>query len=39
VPQPNDVIKATSKAAIKQLGTVKESVLTLFESAADELID
>jgi ATP-dependent RNA helicase DDX21 len=37
IPQPSDVIKATSKNAIKQLQSVNPSLLNLFESTADEL--
>ena len=38
VPQPDDVIRATSRDAIKQLSTVNEDVLHLFNDAAAELI-
>lgn len=38
VPQPHDVIAATSKNTIKQLQTVKDDVLPLFDDAADALI-
>ena len=37
IPQPHDVIKATSRNAIKQLQSVNEGLLNLFESAAEEL--
>lgn len=37
IPQPHDVIKATSRNAIKQLQSVNDNLLPLFESAADEL--
>ena len=38
IPQPEDVIRATSRDSIKKLATVNESVLPLFGDAADELI-
>ena len=38
IPQPHDVIRATSRNAIKQLQTVNENLLDLFNDAADELI-
>lgn len=38
IPQPQDVIRATSRDTIKQLKTVKEDLLPLFSDAADELI-
>lgn len=38
IPQPEDVIRATSRDSIKKLATVNESVLDLFTTAADELI-
>ena len=37
IPQPQDVIRATSRNAIKQLQTVNENLLDLFEDAANEL--
>jgi len=38
IPQPNDVIKATSRDSIKKLKSVNDKVLHLFDEAADELI-
>ena len=38
IPQPNDVIRATSRNSIKQLMEVNEDVLHLFHEAADELV-
>jgi len=38
IPQPEDVIRATSRNSIKQLESVNDDVLTFFEDAADELI-
>jgi len=38
IPQPEDVIRATSRDSIKRLSTVNETVLELFNDAADELI-
>lgn len=38
IPQPEDVIRATSRDSIKKLTTVNETVLPLFGDAADELI-
>jgi ATP-dependent RNA helicase DDX21 len=38
IPQPRDVIKATSRDTIKQLKTVNEDLLPIFTDAADELI-
>jgi len=38
IPQPEDVIKATSRDSIKNLANVNEKVLELFNDAADELI-
>lgn len=39
IPQPEDVIKATSRDSIKKLEDVNDDVLHLFDSAADELIN
>lgn len=38
IPQPEDVIRATSRDSIKALKDVNETVLPLFDAAADELI-
>jgi len=38
VPQPDQVIKATSRDTLKDLEEVNEKVLHLFEDAATELI-
>jgi ATP-dependent RNA helicase DDX21 len=38
IPQPEDVIRATSRDSIKALKDVNESVLPLFDAAAEELI-
>lgn len=38
IPQPSDVIRATSRDSIKNLSTVNDDVLDLFEDAATELI-
>jgi ATP-dependent RNA helicase DDX21 len=38
IPQPADVIKATSRDSIKKLQTVNDDVLYLFDDAATELI-
>jgi ATP-dependent RNA helicase DDX21 len=38
IPQPKDVIRATSRDTIKQLKTVNDDLLDLFTDAADELI-
>lgn len=38
IPQPEDVIRATSRDSIKQLQQVNDDVLPLFNDAADELI-
>lgn len=38
IPQPEDVIRATSRDSIKALKDVNESVLPLFDGAAEELI-
>jgi replication-associated recombination protein RarA len=38
VPQPEDIIKSTSKDTIEQLKEVNEKVIPLFEDAADMLI-
>jgi len=38
VPQPADVIRATSRDSIKNLQTVNDDVLDLFDDAATELI-
>lgn len=38
IPQPEDVIRATSRDSIKALKDVNEAVLPLFDAAADELI-
>ena len=39
VPQPDQVIKATTRDTIKELNDVNEAVLPLFEEAAQDLID
>ena len=38
IPQPKDVIRATSRDTIKRLTTVNTDLLDLFTDAADELI-
>jgi hypothetical protein len=38
VPQPEQVIKASSKGVIENLKEVNERVVPLFEDAAEELI-
>lgn len=38
IPQPHDVIRATSRDTIKQLKTVNDDLLPLFTDAAEELI-
>ena len=38
IPQPSDVIKATSRDSIKKLAGVNEKVLDLFDQPCDELI-
>jgi ATP-dependent RNA helicase DDX21 len=38
IPQPDDVIRATSRDSIKKLMTVNDEVLHLFNEAAEELI-
>lgn len=38
IPQPEDVIRATSRNSLKKLQTVNDGVLHLFEEAADDLI-
>lgn len=38
IPQPEDVIRATSRDSIKRLRTVNDEVLNLFNDAANELI-
>lgn len=38
IPQPEDVIRATSRHSIEKLAGVNEKVLPLFSDAADELI-
>lgn len=38
VPQPDDVIRATSRDSIKKLQEVNDDVLHLFNEAADELV-
>jgi hypothetical protein len=39
VPQPEQVIKASSRDTIKQLAEVNKKVVPLFEEAAQMLID
>lgn len=39
VPQPEDVIKASSKGILKNLEDVNEDVLPLFEDLAKDLIE
>lgn len=39
VPQPEDVIKASSKGILKNLEDVNEDVLHLFEDLAHTLVD
>jgi hypothetical protein len=39
VPQPEDVIKASSRDTIKNLDQVNPDILHLFEDAADTLIE
>jgi len=38
IPQPSDVIKATSRDSIKKLEEVNDKVLEMFDDAAEELI-
>ena len=38
IPQPMDVIKATSRDSIKKLDEVNDQVLEMFDDAAEELI-
>jgi ATP-dependent RNA helicase DDX21 len=38
IPQPADVIKASSRGILKQLDEVNESVIPFFDDAADNLI-
>jgi len=38
VPQPEDVIRASSKGILKQMESVNQDVLPLFKQAAQELI-
>jgi hypothetical protein len=38
VPQPEQVIKASSRDIVKSLAEVNDKVLPLFEEAADDLI-
>jgi ATP-dependent RNA helicase DDX21 len=38
IPQPEDVIKATSRDSIKQLEEVNDDLLPMFDAAAEELI-
>mmetsp|Transcript_9329 Transcript_9329/g.15727 ORF Transcript_9329/g.15727 Transcript_9329/m.15727 type:complete len:299 (+) Transcript_9329:753-1649(+) len=38
IPQPDDVIRATSRDSIKKLEAVNEDVLHLFKDAAEELV-
>lgn len=38
-PQPEDIIKSSAKEAIKGFNKVDESVLTMFEDTAQDLID
>jgi ATP-dependent RNA helicase DDX21 len=39
IPQPEDVIKASSRDVAKQLQQVNDEVLPLFDETADDLID
>ena len=39
IPQPEDVIKATSRDSIKKIEKVNDDTLPLFEEAADKLIN
>jgi hypothetical protein len=38
VPQPEEVIKASSRDIVKSLAEVNEQVVPLFEEAAEDLI-
>ena len=38
IPQPQDVIRATSRDSIKQCMQIQEDILPLFDNAAEELI-
>jgi len=39
IPQPDQVIKASSRDTVKNLEEVNDDVLGLFEEAADDLIN
>ena len=39
VPQPEDVIKASSRDTIKNLDQVNKDIIYIFEDAATELIE